>query len=71
MERHYMTKAAANAATALSMAKEISVACKFAGADWPPYHVPEGIHDLVQIINSTALLLIRLCNTAAHEIDGA
>jgi len=71
MERNYITKAATNATQALCMAKEISAVCDVAHADWPPRQVPEGIQDLVQIINSTALLLIRRCHEVAHEIDGA
>lgn len=71
MERHYMTKAAANAATALSMAKELATACSVAHADCPPRQVPDGIHDLVQIIDDAARRLIRRCHEAAHEIDGA
>lgn len=71
MGRHYMTKAAANAATALSMAKEIATACKVAHDDWPPHPVPDWIQDLVQIIDDAARRLIRRCHEAAHEMDGA
>ena len=70
MGRHYMTKAAANAATALSMAKEIHTACLVDGPGWPQSPMPDGISELVQVINSTALLLIRLCSVAAYDIDG-
>jgi hypothetical protein len=70
MERHYMTKAAANAATALSMAKELDTACDMAGPGWPPKQAPGGIQDLVQIINDASLKLIRRCKQAAYEIDG-
>ena len=67
MERHYMTKAAANAATALSMAKElVSV--------WRTVHRensmpdPEGVHDLVQIINDASKRLIQRCKVASSRI---
>ena len=56
MKRHYMTKAAANAATALSMAKELQTAIG---------HKP-GIQELVQIIDKASLDLIRLCEAAAY-----
>lgn len=69
MERHYMTKAAANAATALSMAKELATACNVAHSGWPPTPVPDGIQDLVQIIDDAARRLIRRCKEAAYEID--
>ena len=71
MERHYMTKAAANAATALSMAKELITACNVAHADWPPIPAPEGVQDLVQIINNVSLRLIQRCKDAAYGIDRA
>jgi len=68
MERHYMTKAAANAATALSMAKELVTALGVGPGGVP---APDGIQDLVQIMDLTALKLIQRCKQAAYEIDRA
>ena len=69
MGRHYITKASANAAMALNMAKEMTVVCNVSHSDWPPVPAPSGILELVQIINSTSLLLIQLCHNAALEMN--
>jgi hypothetical protein len=53
------------------MAKELVTACNVARADWPPMPTPEGVQDLVQIINDASLRLIRRCKDAAYLIDGA
>lgn len=58
MKRHFMTQASANAAVALSMAKELH---SMAGPC-------TGVSELVQVINQASLELIRLCQSAAGEI---
>lgn len=59
MKRHFMTKAASNAAVALSMAKEV----------WCKEGLTNGnysnVQDLVQLINDTSLILIAACERHA------
>lgn len=54
-----MTTAAANAAVAMSMAKEISCHGRY-----------DGVQELVQLINSASLSLIQICENKAHDLQG-
>ena len=65
MKRHFMTKAASNAAIALSMAKEVW--CK---EDWPKGKSHEDVQDLVHIIDTAALKLIAACERHASSAPG-
>lgn len=60
MERHYITKASANAAMALSMAKELQ---RDNGVNEP------GVQELVHVIDCAARGLIQLCRTRAAELS--
>lgn len=65
MKRHFMTKAASNAAIALIMAKEVW--CK---EDWPKLKSHEDVQDLVHIIDTAALKLIAACERHASSAPG-
>ena len=62
MKRHFMTKAASNAAIALSMAKEVW--CK---EGWPKGTSRDDVQDLVHLIDKTALKLIAACERHASS----
>jgi hypothetical protein len=62
MKRHFMTKAASNAAVALSMAKEVW--CK---EGWPKGKSHEDVQDLVHLIDTAALKLIAACERHASS----
>lgn len=58
MRSHFITNATANTAIAMSMAKEI----------WTAKGVRnDGIQDLVELINSASLKLIRVCENHAYD----
>lgn len=58
MKRHFMTTAASNAATALSMAKEL----------WASdVNSKTGVQELVQIIDFSSRRLIDVCQSHAYQ----
>jgi len=69
LEKHYMTKVAADVAAALSMAKEIAIASRVASADWPPMETPEGVDELVHVLAVTARLLAQRCRDVASIVN--